>query len=178
VLTGPSGASFVFAPQKGASPDDVLLLDRALGHLAAIVHRDLAISPKDEPGAGAAGGLGFGLLAFCGARLRPGVQVVMDAVGFDSRLAGAGLVITGGGSLDEQSMHGKVPAGVLQAAELRGVPVAIVCGRAGIMPPGATVVSLVETVGEEAAMQDARGSVETVAKGLAARAPELLSGVR
>ncbi len=70
-LVGPSGASAVYGPQKGASPDDVLLLDRALGHLAAIVHRDLGIDLRREPGAGAAGGLGFGLMAFCGARLRP-----------------------------------------------------------------------------------------------------------
>ena len=75
-LTGPAGASAVYGPQKGASPDDVWVLDRALGHLAAVVHRDLGIALKDEPGAGAAGGLGFGLLAFCGARLRRGVDGV------------------------------------------------------------------------------------------------------
>jgi glycerate kinase len=178
VLTGPSGASFVFAPQKGASPEDVLLLDRALGHLAAIVHRDLGISPKDEPGAGAAGGLGFGLLAFFGARLRPGVQVVMDAVDFDARLTGADLVITGEGLLDEQSLHGKVPAGVLRAAELHGVPVVIVCGSARVELPGATVVSLVDSVGKDAAMQDARTSVETVARALAERVPELVPGAK
>ena len=76
-LTGPSGASAVYGPQKGATPDEVLLLDRALGHLAAVVHRDLGVSPKDEPGAGAAGGLGFGLLAFGAGRLRPGIDVVV-----------------------------------------------------------------------------------------------------
>jgi glycerate kinase len=172
-LTGPAGASAVYGPQKGAGRDDVLLLDRALGHLAAVVHRDLGVSPKDEPGAGAAGGLGFGLLAFCGARLRPGVDVVMDAVGFEARIARADLVLTGEGSLDAQSLRGKVPDGILRAAGLAGVPVAILCGRADISLAGVTVVSLVERVGAEAALGDARRSVELVAAELAARAPDL-----
>ncbi len=133
-LTGPSGASATYGPQKGASPDDVLFLDRALGHLAAVVNRDLGVGWKDEPGAGAAGGLGFGLLAFCGAHLRPGVEVVMDAVGLARRIASADLVITGEGSFDRGSLHGKVPAGILRACALAGVPVAIVCGRAEIEP--------------------------------------------
>ncbi len=174
VLTGPSGASVVFGPQKGAHPEQVLLLDRALGHFAAIVDKDLGFSPLDAPGAGAAGGLGFGLLAFCGARLRPGIEIVMQACGFRERLAAADLVITGEGSLDAQSMHGKVPAGVMREAGLAAVPVVIACGRAGVSPPGATVVSLVEMVGEVAAMQDARGSLTTVAEELAARADELV----
>ena len=135
VLTGPSGASVVFGPQKGADPDQVLLLDRALGHLAAIVHRDLGVSPLDTPGSGAAGGLGFGLLAFCGARLRPGVEVVMQACGFQERLIAADLVITGEGSFDAQSLHGKVPAGIMREAGIGGVPVVIVCGRAGRLAP-------------------------------------------
>ena len=116
-LCGPAGASAVFGPQKGAGPDDVLLLDRALRHLAAVAAQDLGVDRSHEAGAGAAGGLGFGLLAFAGARLRPGVEVVMDAVGFEERIVGADLVITGEGSLDEQSLRGKVPAGVLRAAQ-------------------------------------------------------------
>jgi glycerate kinase len=174
-LTGRAGASLVYGPQKGASRDDALLLDRALGHLAAVVHRDLGVSPRDEPGAGAAGGLGFGLLAFCGARLRPGVDIVMEVVGFEARIAWADLVLTGEGSLDAQSLRGKVPDGILRAAELAGVPVAILSGRAEVSPPGVTVVSLVERVGAQAALGDARRSVELVAAELAARAPGLVA---
>ena len=176
VLTGPSGASAVFGPQKGADPQQVLLLDRALGHLAAIVHRDMGVSPLDAPGSGAAGGLGFGLLAFCGARLRPGIEVVMQASGFQARLGAADLVITGEGSLDSQSLRGKVVAGIKREADIGGVPVAILCGRAQVSLPGATVVSLVDRVGERAAMEDARGSLTTVAEELAARAGVLVPG--
>ena len=177
-LTGPSGASAVYGPQKGASPDDVALLDRALGHLAAVVQRDLGIDLREESGAGAAGGLGFGLLAFCGARLRPGVEVVMDAVGLPQRIAEADLVITGEGSLDEQSLHGKVPAGVLAACDLAGVPVAIVCGRAKIEVPGVPVISLTERVGERAALTEARPSLVAAAEDLAARAEDLVGAPR
>jgi glycerate kinase len=172
-LTGPSGASAVYGPQKGASPEDVFELDRALAHLAAVAERDLGVSWRDEPGAGAAGGLGFGLLAFCGARLQPGVQVVMDALELPARIARADLVVTGEGSLDAQSLHGKVPAGVVDACELAGVPLAIVCGRASIEVRGAAVVSLVDRVGERAALDDARAATIVVAEELAARADDL-----
>jgi len=169
-LCGPSGASATYGPQKGASPDDVWSLDEALRHLAAVVHRDLGIDPKDEPGAGAAGGLGYGLLAFCGAKLRPGVEVVMETVGFERGLAAVDLVITGEGSLDEQSLRGKVPAGVLGAASIASVPVAILCGVASVYPEGAVVRSLVDRVGREAAFGDARRSLELVAEDLAREA--------
>ena len=176
-LTGPSGASEVYGPQKGASRDDVVVLDRALGHLAAVAARDLGVSLRDEPGAGAAGGLGFGLMAFCGANLRPGVQVVMEAVGLDDRISGADLVITGEGSLDEQSLHGKVPAGVLEACGLAGVPAAIVCGRATI-DPGVPVVSLVARVGAHAALADARAALIDAAQDMAGRVGELIGAPR
>jgi glycerate kinase len=169
-LCGPAGASVVYGPQKGATPDDVRLLDRALGHLAAVVHRDLGIDLKDAPGAGAAGGLGFGMMAFLGAHLRPGVEVVMDAVGLRGRLERAGLVIAGEGKLDAQSMHGKTIAGVLRAAEEASVPGAIVCGVAEVWPPGITVRSLVERFGEDAALNETRRSLETLAEELAADA--------
>jgi glycerate kinase len=172
-LTGPSGASTVYGPQKGASTDDVLVLDRALGHLAAVADRDMGTAPKDEPGAGAAGGLGFGLLVFCGARLRPGVEVVMDALDLTARIAASDLVITGEGSLDEQSLHGKTPAGVVEVCRLAGVHAAIVCGRAEIDVPGVPVVSLVEQVGAEAAFGDARSSLTIAAEAMASRANEL-----
>lgn len=177
-LTGASGASAVYGPQKGASPDDVVRLDRALAHLAAVVEHDLGVALHDEPGAGAAGGLGFGLLAFCGAHLRPGVQVVMDAVGLSERIEAADLVITGEGSLDAQSLHGKTPAGVLEACALARVPVAIVCGRASIEVPGATVLSLVDRVGERDALGDARSALVVVAEDLASRASDVVGAAR
>ncbi|HEV8087887.1 MAG TPA: glycerate kinase [Actinomycetota bacterium] len=172
-LCGPAGASAVFGPQKGASPEDVVLLDRALAHLAAIASRDLGADRSHEPGAGAAGGLGFGLLAFTGARLRRGVDVVMEAVGFRERLATASLVITAEGSFDASSLRGKVPAGVLEASELAGVPAAVLCGVASADVPGAVVRSLVDLVGPDVALTDARGSLAQLAEALATD-PEIL----
>jgi len=166
-LCGPTGASATYGPQKGASPEDVWDLDRALGHLAAVAYRDLGLDLQHEPGAGAAGGLGFGLLAFCGASLRPGVDVVMEAVGFDDQIRGADLVVTGEGTFDEQSLHGKVPTGVMRAAELERITVAVVCGSAQVHPQGVLVRSLVDRVGPERAVDDARRSVELVAEELA-----------
>jgi glycerate kinase len=175
-LCGAHGASAVYGPQKGADPATVGELDRALGHLAAVVHRDLGLDLADEPGAGAAGGLGFGLLAFAGARLRRGVDVVMETLRFDERLDGADLVMTGEGSFDAQSMRGKVPDGVIRAAQLAGVPCAIVCGRAeAAAPDGVALRSLVQYVGPDAAMSDARGSLERLASDLAAEADALVA---
>jgi glycerate kinase len=166
-LTGPNGASAVFGPQKGASPDDVVLLDRALGHLANVVHRDLGVDVRAAPGAGAGGGLGFGLMTFCGARLRPGIEVVMEKTRFIDRVRAAELVITGEGSFDEQSLRGKVVAGVLREARLAGRPAAILTGRATLSPDGATVRSLVERFGEERAMHDTSRVLEDLAAELA-----------
>jgi glycerate 2-kinase len=167
-LCGPSGASVVYGPQKGARPEDVLLLDRALGHLAAVVARDLGIDMRGEPGAGAAGGLGFGLMAFLGARLRPGVEVVMDAVGLRERIVEADLVVTGEGRLDAQSLSGKVVGGVLRVASEAGVRAAVVCGRADIPLEDVFVGSLVERFGPGPAEEDARRSLETLAQEMAA----------
>jgi glycerate kinase len=177
-LVGPSGSSAVFGPQKGASPDDVIVLDRGLANLAAVVERDLGIALRSEPGAGAAGGLGFGLMAFCGAKLRPGVQVVMDAVGLSDRIAGADLVITGEGSFDDQSLRGKAPAGILQACGLAGVPVAVVCGRATIEVAGVPVVSLEDRVGRRVALDEARMSLIDAARDMAGDADHLVGAPR
>jgi glycerate kinase len=167
-LTGPQGAAHVFGPQKGATAEEVLLLDRALGHLAAVVHRDLGIDVRGLPGAGAAGGLGAGLVAFLGARLRPGVQLVMEAAGLPRRIEGADLVITGEGAFDASSLRGKVPAGVLELARGAGVPAVVLCGRAEIHPEGVAVRSLVERVGPERALADARLALEGLAAEVAA----------
>ena len=166
-LTGPNGASVVFGPQKGASPDDVVLLERSLDHLAAVVHRDLGVDLRAEPGAGAGGGLGFGLMTFCGARLRRGIEVVMEKTGFKDRLHGAALVITGEGSFDEQSLRGKVVAGVLREARLADRPTVILAGRAAVAPDGANVRSLVDRFGEERAVHDASRALEDLAAELA-----------
>lgn len=166
-LRGPRGASRVYGPQKGASPEGVVLLDRALAHLAAVVARDLGVDLADEPGAGAAGGLGFGLMAFLGAHLRPGVEVVMDAVGLRERIAEADLVITGEGTFDAQSLSGKTVAGVLRAASDAAVPAAIVCGRAEIGHDGVRLRSLVDRFGSGPALQDTRRCLETLAEEMA-----------
>jgi glycerate kinase len=173
-LTGPTGASATFGPQKGASVEDVRLLDRSLGRLAAVVRRELGVALGDEAGAGAAGGLGFGLLAFCGAHLRPGIEVVMETVGFAERAAAADLVVTGEGALDATSLRGKVVAGVLRTCALAGRPVAVLAGRVEIeVAEAAAVVSLVDAVGEATALGDARRALERVAGTLAERASEL-----
>lgn len=170
-LTGPRGAARVFAPQKGASSQDVVLLDRALAHLAAVVHRDLGIDVRSVPGAGAAGGLGAGLLAFLGARLRPGIEIVMDAVRLRERLAAADLVVTGEGAFDASSLGGKVPAGVLEVARAAGVPALVLCGRADVAPEGVEVRSLLERFGAERALGDARLALEDLAAETAERLP-------
>lgn len=129
-LLGPDGAAAVFGPQKGARPEDVPVLEEALRTLADVAERDLPGGPwRDRPGAGAAGGMGFGLLAFCAAELVSGAGLVGQLTGFDAALAGADVVITGEGSLDAQTAAGKVPAHVLAVAGERGLPVLAVAGR-------------------------------------------------
>ncbi len=162
-LVGASGAAHTYAPQKGASAEEVLVLDRALGHLAAIVYRDLLIDVRHVHGAGAAGGLGAGLVAFLGAKVRHGTEIVMEAVNFTSALAGTDLVITGEGAFDERSVDGKVPGGVISAAVGAGVPAAVLCGRAGVRPPDVVVASLVERFGRTRALGDARRALEDLA---------------
>ncbi|HEY8415456.1 MAG TPA: glycerate kinase, partial [Thermaerobacter sp.] len=127
-LTGPRGAAAVYAPQKGATPEMVEQLEAGLRRLADVAAVVLGRDLREEPGAGAAGGLGFGLLAFLGARLRPGAELVMDAVGFDGYLDGAGLVLTGEGRTDRQTLAGKLVARVARRARDRGVPVVVISG--------------------------------------------------
>ncbi len=127
-LCGPEGAAAVYGPQKGATPQAVAELDRALARFAEVARRDLGREVAEVPGAGAAGGLGAGLLALFGASLRPGAALVLDAIGFDAALEGADLVVTGEGRLDRQTLSGKAPAGVLERARARGVPVLAVGG--------------------------------------------------
>ncbi|WP_405720818.1 glycerate kinase [Streptomyces sp. NBC_01537] len=132
-LLGPKGAAAVYGPQKGASAEDVAVLDAALGRYAAVLD-DRAGGAAEAPGAGAAGGVGFGALVGLRANFRPGVQVLLDMLGFADALGRADLVITGEGSLDEQTLHGKAPAGVAAAARARDLEVIAVCGRLALAP--------------------------------------------
>jgi glycerate kinase len=128
-LTGDFGAAAVYAPQKGATADDVRVLDTALSHWADAVAAATGSDRRADPGAGAAGGVGFAALALLGATLRPGIDVVLELLNFASVVRGAALVITGEGALDQQSLRGKAPIGVASAAQRHGVPVTAVCGR-------------------------------------------------
>ncbi len=130
-LLGPRGAAAIYSPQKGATPEQVALLERGLAHLADVIERDLGRNVRDFPGAGAAGGLGAGLVAFFNARLRPGIEIVMDATHLRERIGGADLVITGEGRIDAQSMMGKVIEGVGRAGQSAGVPVIALVGSVG-----------------------------------------------
>ncbi|MEV0691169.1 glycerate kinase [Streptomyces sp. NPDC050388] len=136
-LTGPKGAPAVYGPQKGASPQDVERLDAALGHFVRVLEESAGVKAAAEfagsAGAGAAGGIGFGALLL-GAGFRPGIEVMLDVLGFAPALERADLVITGEGSLDEQTLHGKAPAGVAAAARAAGKEVVAVCGRLTLSP--------------------------------------------
>ncbi|KAA0983371.1 glycerate kinase [Pseudomonas sp. ANT_J28] len=130
-LCGPHGASAIFGPQKGASPEQVQQLDRALGHFAERCAQVLNKDVRDEPGSGAAGGLGFAAKAFLGAQFKAGVEVVAELVGLDDAVKGADLVITGEGRFDAQTLRGKTPFGVARIARQHGVPVIVLAGTLG-----------------------------------------------
>jgi glycerate kinase len=161
-LLGPGGASAVFGPQKGATPEDVLELDAALavyaGHLAKLTGRDIA----SQSGAGAAGGLAAGLVAFLGAQLVPGIDLMLRAVGFDTKLQGADLVLTGEGSLDSQTAAGKTPWGVALAAKRAGLPTIAFAGRI----EEAAIPKLLELFQAVVPIWDGRGSLaDAIANG-------------
>lgn len=133
-LTGPNGAARVYGKQKGASPSQIRELDKNLKHFARIVHQDLGVDVEELSGAGAAGGLGAGLVAFLGATLRPGIDVVAEVLQLRKRLAGCDLVITGEGKTDSQTLCGKAPMGVIREARKQSIPVIVISGSIG---PGA-----------------------------------------
>ena len=131
-LLGPAGAATVFGPQKGASGAEIIQLEAALTHFVAVLGQSIGVHAFDaatEAGAGAAGGVGYAALAILGATRLPGINIVLEFTELEQRLAGADLVITGEGSLDHQSLGGKTPIGVAQAATRAGIPVIAVCGR-------------------------------------------------
>ncbi|MEC4016923.1 glycerate kinase [Streptomyces sp. H27-D2] len=133
-LTGPKGAPAVYGPQKGADEQDVATLDAALSHYARVLEKTAMPTVAQSPGAGAAGGIGYGALVGLGATFRPGIDVMLDVLGFADALDRADLVITGEGSLDEQTLHGKAPAGVAAAARAQNIEVIAVCGRLTLAP--------------------------------------------
>ena len=130
-LCGPDGASAVFGPQKGANQEMVRELDAALANYARVVARDLGRDVSEQPGAGAAGGLGAGLMAFAGATLQSGIDMVCEVLGFDALLEGADLVITGEGRADHSTIFNKAPVGVARHAKARGVPTVLLAGGLG-----------------------------------------------
>lgn len=130
-LCGKLGASAVFAPQKGADEDMVKSLDEGLAHLAKIIKRDLHIEVKDIKGAGAAGGLGAGSIAFLQSKLTKGIDVILDTINFDELVSKADIVFTGEGKFDSQSLHGKVVMGVANRSQKYKTPVIVVTGAIG-----------------------------------------------
>ena len=174
-LTGARGASAVFGPQKGATPEMVQALDANLARLARIVERDLGVAVDAVPGAGAAGGMGAAMLAFFGATLKPGIEIVTAAVDLDDHVRDADLVITGEGRIDFQTVHGKTPIGVARVAKRHGKPVIGIAGSLG------AEVGVVHAHGIDAvfsvlgkpctldeALRDAAANVELTARNVAA----------
>lgn len=173
-LLGARGAAAVFGPQKGADAVQVAQLDGNLARLAAVVGEQCGREHAERPGSGAAGGVGWAALAVLGARMRAGIDLVLDLARFDEVLAGARLVITGEGSLDEQTLLGKAPAGVARAARRAGVPVVAVCGRSLLAPAEVAEVGIeaVYTLAElepdpAVSMREAAALVRRVAARLA-----------
>jgi len=165
-LFGPRGAAQVYGPQKGATPAMVRKLDAGLKRLAAVIKQDLGLEVEKLPGAGAAGGMGAGLAAFLKGQMRPGVDIVMEAVNLPTKLAGCDLVITGEGRLDGQTIFGKAPAGVAKAAQKLGLPVIGICGSLGT---GAGKLAGVGFVASFSALEELMPEAE-----LAKRAPGML----
>ena len=170
-LYGPTGAAHIFAPQKGASPEVVKRLDKALRHYAEVVDKESA----EVAGTGAAGGMGYALYTMLGARMRPGIEIVLSLLDFERRAEGAVLVVTGEGSIDAQTLHGKAPAGVLAAAQRLGIPVVALGGRvegiAELLAGGFHDVKTITPIGQptEVAMQreTAIANMECAARELA-----------
>jgi len=133
-MYGSQGAAYIFGPQKGADADDIVLLDEGLRHLDMIIKRDLGQHVADIPGAGAAGAMGAGMMAFFSATLQMGIEVVLDTVNFDDLLDNADLVITGEGSFDHQSLGGKAISGIARRAKKKSVPVIVITGGAEELP--------------------------------------------
>lgn len=129
-MYGPMGAAHVFAPQKGADAEMVLFLDDGIKHLSQVIQRDLGVSVAEIPGAGAAGAMGAGMIAFFGSQLQMGIETVLDTINFESMISGGDLIFTGEGRIDRQSLQGKVVIGVARRAKKHQIPVVVLTGGA------------------------------------------------
>ncbi|GAA0316539.1 glycerate kinase [Bacillus carboniphilus] len=170
-LCGEKGASYIYGPQKGATPEIVKQLDANLKHYASVIEKKLGIDVLDVPGAGAAGGLGAGLVAFCNVELYPGVEKILEVTGIDRHLLDADLVITGEGRIDSQSIYGKVPVGVAKRAARHKVPVIAIVGSIGegaaeVYAHGVTAVLdiIPKPMSLEEAMDNASSLIEQAAE--------------
>ena len=154
-LVGPNGSAHMYAPQKGADPEQVELLDRALTRFANVVFRDVGVAVAEMPGAGAAGGLAAGLVALCGGRIEAGFQTIAVATGLDTKIADADCVVTGEGRYDEQTAHGKAVSGVCELARNHAKPVHLIAGAVRGAPAGifASVNELTRIAGDAAEAQ-------------------------
>jgi glycerate 2-kinase len=177
-LVGPNGASAIYGPQKGATPDEVRELDAALKQFAVVAAATTGADVSDVPGAGAAGGFGGGFLALAGARLRPGAELVLDVLDFQRHLEGADLVVTGEGRLDKQTLSGKAPYAVAQAAHARGIPVIALAGSIALSEDEVESAGIEKAVAiapatmpVDEAMRRARELIESAAFQLAGSLP-------
>jgi len=180
-LTGPEGATAVYGPQKGATPDMVAELDAALGRFAEVVERDLGREVANLPGAGAAGGAGAGLVAFLDARLVRGAPLVVEAAGFDRALAGASVVMGGEGRVDSQTAYGKGPAEVAARSARAGVPVVLLAGALGEgweTVLGAGVAAVLPLAERPATLEEMERDAEGLVERAAERACRLLGALR
>ena len=174
-LLGPRGTARVFSPQKGADAQTVETLELCMQNLADVVKQDLGCDFSDAPGAGAAGGIGYGLMTFCGAKVRSGFDVVAEAIQLEARIAAADLVITGEGRLDDQTLDGKGPAGVAAMARKHGKPVIAFAGSASNHPSLATLFDAVcPIVDQTIGLEEAMGRGEELLERAAARAARLI----
>jgi glycerate kinase len=175
-LLGRRGATRVFGPQKGGTPEQMEMLESGLTQLADVVARDLGCDFREKPGAGAAGGLGFGLMSFCGATIRSGFDVVAEFIGLQDAIARADVVITGEGRLDEQSLEGKAPAGVARMAREAGKPVFAIVGQASQDRKVREIFDGIRELAEPG--MDQRESISRAPELLRARAAELAGEIQ
>jgi glycerate kinase len=179
-LLGTFGAAAVYGPQKGAAPDDVLALETGLGRLVDVLTKQLgehAVAAAAQPGAGAAGGVGYGAIVGLGATVRPGIELMLELLGVEQAVRGAKLVVTGEGSLDEQSLRGKAPVGVARLAALHGVPVVAVCGRLSLTREQLRQAGILEAYALSDLEPDPARSMADAARLLEALAPRLIGWV-
>lgn len=166
-LCGKDGAAYIFGPQKGAKPEDLKRLDESLCQLRDLVEKNSSEKFSALPGAGAAGGLGFGLMAFCGARIQPGIETVLNLCRIDTLLEQHDCVITGEGRLDSQSLYGKAPIGIASRAKKHGLPVIAIVGSCELSPSAVSEAGIdlvLDLIKEPASLEQAMRSTARLAR--------------